>query len=102
MKAMWCQVSVIAILGALVGPLTMVWADESRSTTDGKEKQSACLPGRDSRCTGNDLQGIQVETSDVKTYEQFFSQALRAPEVERVDHPERDSQVSRAFVVHDR
>jgi hypothetical protein len=34
---------------------------------------------------------VQVETSDIRLYEQFFEAVLQAPAVQRVDHPRADS-----------
>jgi len=36
------------------------------------------------------FQGVQVETSDIGLFEQFFESVLRAPLVYRADHPQAD------------
>ena len=37
------------------------------------------------------FESLQVETSDITRYEQFFESVLRAPVVQRMDHPQVDS-----------
>ena len=37
------------------------------------------------------FESVQVETSDIRLYEQFFESVLQAPVVQRADHPRADS-----------
>ena len=37
------------------------------------------------------FESVQVETSDITRYEQFFETVLHAPVVQRMDHPQMDS-----------
>lgn len=41
--------------------------------------------------SGGILDSVQVETSDLKSFEVFFGEVLKAPLVERRDHPDKDS-----------
>jgi hypothetical protein len=51
-----------------------------------------CAPFHVPGETGSSLfEGIQIETSDIKLHEMFFEQILRAPIVQRMDHPQVDS-----------
>lgn len=38
-----------------------------------------------------EFESVQIETSDVKQYEQFFETVLHAPVVQRMEHPQVDS-----------
>lgn len=40
--------------------------------------------------SGGELEGVQIETGDIRLYELFFSQVLHADEVQRIDHPQVD------------
>ena len=54
----------------------------------------ADLQGRDCRSStgpSDALESVQVETSDIRLYEQFFEAVLQAPVVQRADHPRADS-----------
>lgn len=54
----------------------------------------ADLQGRDCRSStgpSDVFESVQVETSDVRLYEQFFEAVLQAPVVQRADHPRADS-----------
>jgi len=87
-------ISAIVILAAV----SVVWADDEPSIrhheTGDDASKSAGLQGRDCRSpTGPSgaFESVQLETSDIRLYEQFFEAVLSAPVVERVDHPRADS-----------
>ncbi len=40
---------------------------------------------------GAALESVQIETSDLKSFEVFFGDVLKAPLVERRDHPDKDN-----------
>ena len=49
----------------------------------------ASLCGHENRVSALDLDSIQIETSDLASYEQFFG-ILKAPVIEQHEHPGRD------------
>jgi hypothetical protein len=77
---------------------SVAWADDApaiphHETRDDASKRAG-LQGRDCRSpTGpsDAFESIQVETSDIRLYEQFFEAVLQAPVVQRADHPRADS-----------
>jgi hypothetical protein len=50
-----------------------------------------CLPIRVSGEAGSLFEGLQIETTDITLHELFFEHILRAPLVQRMDHPGVDS-----------
>lgn len=88
----WTElIGLLAIVGTLAVPMGEARGEENRSKAEHRGHDSTCVLSPTSYATRSALEGIQVETSDIAVYERFFSQVLRAPEVERVDHPQRDS-----------
>ena len=52
------------------------------------------IQGRDCRSStgpSDVFESVQVETSDIRLYEQFFEAVLQAPVIQRADHPRADS-----------
>ena len=56
----------------------------------GSQSYSKCAPSRPSASSRSELEGIQIETSDIGLYELLLSQILKADEVQRIDHPQVD------------
>jgi hypothetical protein len=91
MRAWTELIGLLAIVGTLTVPIGEARGDENRSQARHNGHDSTCVLSPASHATRPALEGLQLETSDIAVYERFFSQVLRAPEVERVDHPQRDS-----------
>jgi hypothetical protein len=77
---------------------TVVWADDEPSIRHHEPGDDAInrtdLQGRDCRSltgSSNAFESVQIETSDIRLYEQFFEAVLQAPIVQRADHPRADS-----------
>jgi len=88
----WTElIGLLAIVGTLAVPMGEARGEENRSKAEHRGHDSTCSLSSSSPSTLEGLESIQFETSDIAVYERFFSQVLRAPEVERVDHPQRDS-----------
>ena len=88
----WTElIGLLAIVGTLAVPMGEARGEENRSKAGHRGHDSTCSLSSSSPSTLEALESIQVETSDIAVYERFFSQVLRAPEVERVDHPQRDT-----------
>lgn len=73
------------LLSLLVTPVAYP-ADDSGSLHEGHSR----LPSAASACTpGSGVESVQIETSDLAPYEQFFG-IVKAPVIEQRDHPGRD------------
>ena len=79
---------IVAMLTVHAVTMAMAWADDREPQQASSSSQSLCAP---SAASHGQLEGIQIETSDIGLHERFFSQVLRAPEVQRMDHPQVDS-----------
>ena len=84
-------IGLLAIVGTLAVPMGEARGEENRPQAQHNGHDSTCSLSSSSPSTLEALESIQFETSDIAVYERFFSQVLRAPEVERVDHPQRDT-----------
>jgi len=80
--------------GLILTAVALAWADDTPQpphhqpapalqdrSCDRSTRNTASLEGFD---------GVQVETSDIGLFEQFFGDVLRAPLVYRADHPQGD------------
>jgi hypothetical protein len=76
-----------------------VWAEDRASTAPhheggaghgGSLGGSECVPGLPSAGDMTALESLQVETSDIRLYEDFFERYLRIPAYLRLDHPQVD------------
>jgi hypothetical protein len=91
------SVRLISAIMLLVA-VSVVWADDEPSlrhheTGDDASKRTD-LQGRDCRSPtdpSDAFESVQIETSDIRLYEQFFESVLQSPVVQRVDHPRLDS-----------
>lgn len=81
----WVWIVVALVIHA--GSGTAVWADESKTRQAGSQSDVPCVLSASSH---GQLEGVQVETSDIGLHERFFSQILHAWEVQRIDHPQID------------
>lgn len=54
------------------------------------QSDAVCGTSPPSASSPPELAGLQIETSDIGLHERFFLQALHAPEVQRIDHPQVD------------
>ncbi len=87
---------VLSILGAsaLLAAVTIAWADD---VSQPKHHQpGAASQERPCNVAGHDVpavegfEGVQVETSDLGLFEQFFEGVLQVPVLQRADHPQAD------------
>ena len=77
----------VVALVVLIGSGTTVWTDDTEARQASSPSDSLCVPSASSH---GDLEGVQVETSDIGLHERFFLQVLHAREVQRIDHPQID------------
>lgn len=89
-----------AQVGFLIAMLVLLWpgsapADETNAphVHDGAAQEQTRVESEE-RCgpasSGDALEGLQVETSDIKLFEGFFEAVLHAKPVLKKDHPEKD------------
>lgn len=72
------------------GELTSARAEEGPPQQAGSQGSTQCGPVLSSKSSQGELEGIQIESSDIGLYERFFSQIVHADEVQRIDHPQID------------
>lgn len=76
----------VGMLFALLVPSTGYSADGSGSLHEGHSR----MPSAQSACvSGSSVESVQIESSDLAPYEQFFD-ILKAPVIEQREHPGRD------------
>ncbi len=87
---------VLTVLGAsaLLAAVTIAWADDVPQTRhhqpDSASQERPCnVAGHDVPAVEG-FEGVQVETSDIGLFEQFFEGVLQVPVVQRADHPQAD------------
>jgi hypothetical protein len=78
------------VMVALPASGTIARAEEGTPQLGGSQSYSKCAPSLPSASSRSELEGIQIETSDIGSYELFLSQILKADEVQRIDHPQVD------------
>jgi hypothetical protein len=70
----------------------VVWADEAPKThhqqADAGSETHSCPTAMQHQT--DQFEGVQVETSDIGLFEQFFQTVLQAPLVQHADHPQAD------------
>ena len=70
------------------------WAEEPPQSrhhqTDAGSQAHVCKAGSQDPADLDRFDGVQVETSDIGLFEQFFEIVLQAPLVQHADHPQAD------------
>ena len=93
MKRQQCSMAwawIVVAMGSLVWSETTVWADIVQAKQGSVQSEASCGASLQSASSREELQGIQLETSDMALYERFFLKILHAEEVQRIDHPQID------------
>jgi hypothetical protein len=85
-----CGWMVMAMAILTGGEPTSARAEEGPPQQAGSQGSSQCGPVLPSKSSQGELEGIQIESSDIGLYELFFSQVVHADEVQRIDHPQID------------
>jgi hypothetical protein len=85
-------------MSILLVAVSVAWADDVPSIrhheTGDAASKSPGLQGRNGRSStgpSEALEGVQIETSDISLYEQFFEVILQTPVIQTMDHPQVDS-----------
>lgn len=84
-------VSASALLIAVTIALAEDVPQVGHSQTHPASRERTCTVAIQGPASPEGFESVQVETSDITRYEQFFEFVLRAPVVQRMDHPQVDS-----------
>lgn len=80
---------------ALLIVVTAASAEEAPLTqhhpADSASQERSCDAAIQGPGSLGQFESVQIETSDIKQYEQFFETVLHAPVVQRLEHPQVDS-----------
>ncbi len=87
-----CGFSVVG--ASIILAMATAWADEPAQSrhhqSDAGSREPACKQAAADSAAPERFDGIQVETSDIGLFEQFFETVLGAPLVQHADHPQAD------------
>lgn len=79
---------------AFLGVVTTAWADDvpqpKHHQPDAASQERLCNAAGHDASPVEGFEGVQVETSDIGLFEQFFEGVLQVPVVQRADHPQAD------------
>jgi hypothetical protein len=79
---------------AFVIAATTVWAEDVPRTRHHQpasaSQEQSCKAASQDAAPLEGLESVQIETSDITLYEQFFEAVLQVPVVQRADHPQAD------------
>ncbi|MBI3808621.1 MAG: hypothetical protein HY281_14095, partial [Nitrospirae bacterium] len=91
MHRLVCQTSAIILLIAITVASAEDVPQAQHHQTDSASQERPCTAAiQDSDFSGG-FESVQVETSDITRYEQFFEAILHASVVQRLDHPQVDN-----------
>jgi hypothetical protein len=84
-----------SVIGATaILAVATAWADEPLSSrphdSETHSQQQRCRTSAGESAASDRFDGVQVETSDIGLYEQFFETVLQAPLLQHADHPQAD------------
>lgn len=86
---------VLTSAGALLIAVTAAWADDVPQTrqqqADTASQKRACKPASLDRAPREGFEGVQIETSNIRLYEEFFETVLQVTVIQRIDHLGADS-----------
>jgi hypothetical protein len=87
-----CAVSLTA--ASVVLSTATAWADDREQSrhhqVDVGLQEHPCVSVSADASASDRFDGVQVETSDIALFEQFFGSVLKAPLVQHADHPQAD------------
>jgi hypothetical protein len=79
---------------ALLIAATTVWAEDAPQTRhhqpDSASQEQSCKAASQDSAPLEKLESVQIETTDITLYEQFFEAVLQVPVVQRAEHPHAD------------
>jgi len=56
-----------------------------------KQQGKPCRGPGDEAASSDGLENVQIETSDIRSFQQFFESVFQTPPVEQIEHPGTDS-----------
>jgi hypothetical protein len=68
----------------------LVYGQESTPESH-KHQQTDCRESGGEASFSGGLENVQIETSDIRSFEQFFESVFQTPPVEQIEHPGTDS-----------
>jgi hypothetical protein len=86
----WAWIWTIVMVVALSAGEKSVQAENLPVQQASVRSEAPCGASLSSTSSRSELEGMQIETSDMELHERFFSQILHASEVQRIDHPQVD------------
>jgi len=83
------------LMSAVVSIALVVYGQESTHVPDAgtgdnhKHQETKCQASDSERSIA--LENVQIETSDIRSFQQFFESVFQTPPVEQIEHPGTDS-----------
>jgi hypothetical protein len=88
------RLAYLSSAGVLLIAITAASAEEApqmqHHQADSASQERSCNAAIQGTAFPEGFQSVQVETSDITRYEQFFESVLHAPVVQSLDHPQMD------------
>ena len=63
----------------------------SHASEGHKQQETPCQGSGEETAGSGGLENVQIETSDIRSFQQFFESVFQTPPVEQVEHPGTDS-----------
>ena len=63
----------------------------SHASEGHKQQETPCQGSGAETASSDSLENVQIETSDIRSFQQFFESVFQTPPVEQVEHPGTDS-----------
>jgi len=82
--------AVLSIAPLVYGQETRVPDSGTSHAGEGHKQQETPCQGSGSE-TADGLENVQIETSDIRSFQQFFESVFQTPPVEQIEHPGTDS-----------
>jgi len=90
MRSFLSLISTSALLIGVTIALAKDVPQVDHAPTRSASREQTCKAATRAPASPEGFESVQVETADITRYEQFFELVLRAPVVQRMDHPQVD------------
>jgi hypothetical protein len=77
-------------IGAVLSITPLVYGQESTHESH-KPQEKPCQVSDSETTLSGGLENVQIETSDIRSFQQFFESVFQTPPVEQIEHPGTDS-----------
>src|SRR5262245_33596666 len=87
-------------MSAVLSNAPLVYGQESTHVQDSgtghaseghKQQETPCQGSAGETASSDGLENVQIETSDIRSFQQFFESVFQTPPVEQIEHPGTDS-----------